>query len=175
MTAPAKKATKPRKGRAATNGATTNGAPKAVRPAEAGPTQDPWHPPAPDPDAYVPTTVPEKPAAETPPEPEKPAVPEHPYGDVDIYTFTPTPGGTAGDGPIVFPAIRSLRPTYHFLWKIRKLDQVQQSFEWMDFAKVPDEIQERVALLSDEDQGRFFTGWFTSAINAPAVGPPGES
>jgi hypothetical protein len=93
-----------------------------------------------------------------------------------VYVFTPKPGSRAGDAPIVFPHITTVRPTYHFMWRLRKLDQIQQSFEWMDMAKVPDPIQERVTLLPDDEQAAFFMGWFTPAV-APQtqVGPPGES
>jgi hypothetical protein len=107
-----------------------------------------------------------------------PGTPEHPYGEFTrVFVFTPTPGSKAGDAPIVFPHITAIRPDYHFMWKLRKLDQIQQSFEWMDMAKVPDDIQERVTLLSDKDQGDFFLAWFSPAVT-PAkaeVGLPGES
>jgi hypothetical protein len=98
------------------------------------------------------------------------------YTDAELYVFTPVAGTPAGDEPIVFPLITTVRPTYHFLWKMRKSDQLNQSFEWMDLAKVPDPVQERVALLPDAEQARFFTGWFTPAVQPQTqVGPPGES
>jgi hypothetical protein len=127
------------------------------------------------PEEYVPTTAP---AAPKPPPVNPPGTPAHPYGeDTRVFVFTPTPGGRAGDLPIVFPHITTIRPDYHFMWRLRKLDQIQQSFEWMDMAKVPDSIQERVTLLSDEDQGKFFTSWFTPAVQPATqeVGLPGES
>ena len=119
------------------------------------------------PEEFVPTTRPvvDEPADEL----------VHPYGDRRVYVFQPADGAA----PIVFPHLTAVRPTYHFLWRLRKLklDQVQQSFEWMDMAEVPDDIQERVASLPDEEQTRFFIGWFEPAVQ-PAkqgAGPPGES
>ena len=122
------------------------------------------------PEEFVPTTEPvvaAKPAADD--------EVEHPYGDRRVYVFRPV----SGAAPIVFPHLTTVRPSYHFLWRLRKLnmDQVQQSFEWMDMAEVPDDIQERVAKLPDEEQTRFFIGWFEPAVQ-PAkqgAGPPGES
>ena len=129
------------------------------------------------PPGFVPTTTPE-PAAAGAGAPSNPYVHEDgtPYDLGELFVFTPAPGTPAGDEPIVFPLITTVRPTYHFLWKMRKSDQVNQSFEWMDLAKVPDPIQERVALLPDSEQARFFTGWFTPAVSPQTqVGPPGES
>jgi hypothetical protein len=178
---PPRKGTAPRKAatRVAANGA-SNGSPPVVppekfvydpRPAAPG-TSDPWNPPAPDPDEFVPTTKPEAVVESANP----PGTPDHPYGDRKVFVFIPEPGSKAGDEPIVFPDITTVRPDYHFMWKIRKLDQVQQSFEWMDMAQVPDPIQERVTLLPDSEQARFFLGWFSAAVSPQTqVGPPGES
>jgi hypothetical protein len=178
MTTTAKKRpakTAPRKAakRVPTNGQ-ANGS--AARPAEefvpfpppelAAGITDPGAPPQ----EFVPTTKP----LEAAPKPAE-DVPPHPYGDKRVYVFRPDDGSA----PIVFPYLTEVRPTYYFLWKLRKLnlDQVQQSFEWMDLAEVPDPIQERVARLSDDEQARFFLGWFEPAVQ-PAqqgAGPPGES
>ena len=164
-----------------TNGAAPSAPP--AEPAEPAPVFDPSSgapgtrsgfepPPA---EEYVPTTVPEAPV---PPPVNPPSTPDHPYGaSTRVFVFTPTAGGRAGDAPSVFPHITTIRPDYHFMWKLRKLDQIQQSFEWMDVAGVPDPIQERVTLLSDADQAAFFSGWFAPAVS-PAqqeVGLPGES
>jgi hypothetical protein len=130
------------------------------------------------PPGFVPTTTPEPAAEPGAGAPSHPYVHEDgtPYDLGELFVFTPAPGTPAGDEPIVFPLITTVRPTYHFLWKMRKSDQVNQSFEWMDLAKVPDPIQERVALLPDSEQARFFTGWFTPAVSPQTqVGPPGES
>lgn len=172
---PPRKGTAPRKAAArrapAANGSKPNGsAPVSVAPPDASApgTQNPWA--AAPPEEFVPTTKPE-PLSVNPP-----GTPDHPYGDLRVYVFYPTPGGRAGDAPIVFPHITTIRPDYHFMWRLRKLDQIQQSFEWMDMAGVPDTIQERVTLLSDDDQGKFFRDWFTPAVT-PAkaeVGLPGE-
>lgn len=142
--------------------------------------------PRPDvpPPEFVPTTAPEPPAAVAADGPPHPYQHEDgtPYSLDELYVFVPAPGTIqingvpAGDEPIIFPRITMVRPTYHFLWKMRKSDQVNQSFEWMDLAKVPDPIQERLALLPDSEQARFFTGWFTPAVSPQTqVGPPGES
>jgi hypothetical protein len=182
MTTTAKKRpaakTAPRKAakRVPTNGqATANGA-------VAGPAEEfvPFPPPELTAGIVDPGAPPQEFIATTKPEGDKPAVPAHPYGNREVYVFTPVKGSNpkdpAGDAPIVFPAIFTIRPDYHFMWKLRKLDQVQQSFEWMDQASVPDEIQERVTWLSDDEQARFFMGWFGPAVNPQTqVGPPGES
>jgi hypothetical protein len=148
-----------------------NGSPVSVAPDASAPgTANPFAPAPPE--EYIPTTAP------TPPPVNPPGTPDHPYGENTlVFVFTPKPGSRAGDAPIVFPHITTVRPDYHFMWKLRKLDQIQQSFEWMDMAKVPDDIQERVTLLSDAEQGDFFMAWFTPAVT-PAkteVGLPGES
>ena len=133
-----------------------------------GPREDE---PPPTPEDFVPTTKP-APAPEAAPEPP---APPHPYGDRRVYTYSPADGSE----PIVFPHLTTVQPTYYFLWKLRKLnlDQVQQSFEWMDMAEVPNAIQERVAKLPDEEQATFFLGWFEPAVQPvkQGAGPPGES
>jgi hypothetical protein len=174
-TAAKKRATKPRKAaqRVAANGsAPANGSTPRVSvappDASAPGTKDPWHPAPRDPEEFVPTTKPE-PVIEHPPTPE---IPPHPYGEgAKVFTFFPKDGSPA----IVFPHITTVKPTYHFMWRIRKMDQVHQSMEWMDLSGAPDSIQERVALLPDEEQATFFLGWFSPAITPQGAGPPGES
>jgi hypothetical protein len=106
--------------------------------------------------------------------------PPHPYGDVAVYVYQPKDGSA----PIIFPHMSAVRPTVHFMWKLRKLNQqpvvnqLDQAFEWMDVAKVPDDIQERVTLLPEVEQGDFFVGWFAAVISPENVPPevlPGES
>lgn len=190
MTTTARRKPVPRKGtaprKAAARRAPTNGsapkpngsAPVSVAPPDASApgTANPWAGASAPPEEFIPTTAPK------PPPVNPPGTPTHPYYTEDgtekrVFVFHPKAGSKAGDAPIVFPHITSIRPDYHFMWKLRKLDQVQQSFEWMDMAKVPDNIQERVTLLDDDDQGDFFLQWFSPAVN-PAkteVGIPGES
>ena len=93
-----------------------------------------------------------------------------PYGDKQTYTFTPSHGP-----PIVFPHISEVNADAHFFWKIYKLNEMFQAFEWMEKAQVPRHIQERVMLLDDEEKGRFFTGWFSAVTTPQGVAPPGES
>lgn len=164
-TASKRKTTPPRKAakRISTNGSSPTEAVNGSAPAP--------EPEIRPPEEFVPTTTPVVDSA--PSAPAAPPVPPHPYGDRQVYVFQPS---NASEPPIVFPDIRGVQPTYHFMWKLRKLDQVQQSFEWMDLAGVPDPIQERVATLPDADQGRFFLGWFSPAIPpVQGAGPPGES
>jgi hypothetical protein len=175
-----RKGTAPRRAAAKRVGANGSAQPSgsppvpAFDPSPAAPGTRSGFEPAP-PEEFIPTTVPEAPK---PPPVNPPDTPPHPYGENTlVFVFHPKPGSKAGDAPIVFPHITTIRPDYHFMWKLRKLDQIQQSFEWMDMAKVPDEIQERVTLLSDGDQGDFFLAWFSPAVT-PAkleVGLPGES
>jgi hypothetical protein len=183
---PAPRTTAPRKAakRVSTNGtngaATTNGVAAAREPEEFIPIPPPEDPVPPE--EFIPPTAPSA------PEPPKSRW-EHsyahrnadgsagdPYTDAELFVFTPIPGGPAGDAPIVFPRIDTIRPTYNFMWKLRKFDQVQMSLEWMDLARVPDRVQERVTLLPDIEQARFFEGWFAPAVSPQTqVGPPGES
>lgn len=167
------------------NGASANGVAEVREPEEFVPFPPPEltveRPDEPPPPEFIPTTTPE-------PEPPKSqwvhsyvhlnadGSEGDPYTDAELFVFTPTPGGPAGDDPIVFPRIDTVRPTYNFMWKLRKYDQVQMSFEWMDLVRVPDWIQERVTLLSDAEQAAFFSGWFAPAVSPQTqVGPPGES
>jgi hypothetical protein len=77
------------------------------------------------------------------------------------------------------PAINTVRPTQKFFWKIYGLNEMFQSFEWLNLAKVPRPIQERIMDLGERDvyeQADFFRGWF-APITRPQGGltPPGES
>lgn len=108
----------------------------------------------------------------TPP-PEPPKKLQHPYGDgTPIYVFEPSDGSA----PIIFPRITTLSVTAKFMWQIYNLNEMFQSFEWMNLAKVPRHIQERVVDLPLADRAKFWSGWFQD-ITAPAseqMGPPGE-
>lgn len=100
---------------------------------------------------------------------------DDPYPEgVPRHFFLPAAGGP----PIVFPAFTSLRPPRKFIWSIYKKNAMIQGFEWMNFAGVPERIQERVVDLTDGEYQRFWKEWF-SAINpnaeATEAGPPGES
>ena len=120
------------------------------------------------------------PAPVAPPErapefdPDRAGPPEHPYGDVQVYTFRPSDGSE----PIVFPHILEVRPTQKFFWKIYNLNEMFQAFEWMKLAKVPTRIQERVMDLGErsmEEQADFFRGWFAPLTRPQGLEPPGES
>ena len=104
----------------------------------------------------------------------KTVVPDHPYGDKKVYVFRPKDGSS----PIVFPHITEVQPTEKFFWRIYKLNEMLQSFEWMDFAQVPRYIQERVIDLGEQDrleQAEFFRGWFAPLTRPNGLEPPGES
>lgn len=114
----------------------------------------------------------------TPPEQvvaKKPAAPTHPYGNVPVYVFKPSNGGA----PIVFPKISTLPVTTKFMWSIYNLNEMFQSFEWMNLAKVPRDIQERVIDLPLPDRQRFWSAWFKDITGPMAaedtMTPPGES
>lgn len=116
------------------------------------------------------------PPPEPGPEVDKDRVPSHPYGEgVKLYIYHPKDGSA----PIVFPHISEVRPTQKFFWQIYKMNEMFQSFEWMNLAGVPREIQERVLDMGERDiyeQANFFRDWF-APISRPQGGlaPPGES
>ena len=108
---------------------------------------------------------------------EVPAAPAlvHPYGDKQVYVYKPKDGSA----PIVFPHITELKPTQSFFFRIYRLNEMFQSFEWMDLAQVPRPIQQRVIDMGEKniyEQAEFFRGWFAPIV-APQDGmvPPGES
>ncbi|MCV7174939.1 hypothetical protein [Mycolicibacterium sphagni] len=106
-------------------------------------------------------------------DPVQAATPSHPYGDIEVYVYRPRNGAPA----IVFPHIGTTRPTQKHFWKLYSLNPMFQSFEWMNFAKVPQHIQEQVMDLSPFEQGQFFAGWYAPLHQPDAGGmaPPGES
>lgn len=110
-----------------------------------------------------------------PPEPDPEVV--HPYGkNKPIYVFKPSDGSA----PIVFPRIQTVPVTTKFMWKIYNLAEVFQSFEWMNLAGVPRDIQERVVDLPVVERTKFWAGWFNDAtgpldLSSDPMGPPGES
>jgi hypothetical protein len=118
-----------------------------------------------------------QPLTVVPPAQESP-VPEiqHPYGDRPVFVFQPADGSA----PIVFPRIGTLKVTAKFMWRIYDLNELFQSFEWMNLAGVPRDIQERVIDLPQVDRARFWSSWFND-VTAPldltkdTMGPPGES
>lgn len=102
-------------------------------------------------------------------------IPPHPYGDIEVYVYHPKDGSA----PIVMPHISEVRPTQKFFWKIYRLNEMFQSFEWLNLANVPRPIQERIMDLGEKDvfeQAELFRGWF-APITRPQGGmvPPGES
>jgi hypothetical protein len=109
---------------------------------------------------------------------QEPAVPEiqHPYGDRPVFVFQPADGSA----PIVFPRIGTLEVTAKFMWRIYDLNELFQSFEWMNLAGVPRAIQERVIDLPQVDRARFWSSWFNDVtqpldLTKDTMGPPGES
>lgn len=109
--------------------------------------------------------------------PEAPApqqVAEHPYGDKPVYVFKTKIGD-----PIVFPMISTLAVTAKFMWRIYNLNELFQSFEWMNLAEVPRDIQERVIDLPNVERASFWSGWFADIVTPASAGdilePPGES
>jgi len=101
---------------------------------------------------------------------------KHPYGNRPIYVFTPN----NGTDPIVFPKIHTVPVDAKFMWKIYDLAEIFQSFEWMNLAGVPRDIQERVVDLPTSERTRFWSGWFNDAsspldLDSGGMEPPGES
>jgi hypothetical protein len=104
------------------------------------------------------------------------AVEERPYGDQPTFTYRPEDGSA----PIVFPKSSVLWEevdgvkAIKFLWKVRKLSEVYQTFEFMDRAKVPDDVQERVLDLPSDEREKFFANWFKNLSEPPEAGLPPE-
>lgn len=93
----------------------------------------------------------------------------------DVYVYHPVRGGE----PIEFPPLTSVDIDAKFLWKIYTLNELYQSFEWMNRANVPRDVQERVMDLSPVEREQFWKGWFQSAtspvVDPKGSAPPGES
>jgi len=95
----------------------------------------------------------------------------NPYGTKQLYRFKPQDGS----GEIVFPHISEINADAYFFWKIYNLNEMFQAFEWMEQAKVPRWVQERVMKLPDDEKREFFAGWFSAVVQPQGVSPPGES
>jgi hypothetical protein len=116
---------------------------------------------------YVPPAEVRPPEEFKPPEP-----PKHPiYGTKRVYSYQPKDGSDK----IEFPHINTVDVSPKFFWRIYPLNEMFQSFEWMNQADVPRDIQERVMDLPDPEKGEFFTGWFADITRPQGVSPPGES
>lgn len=114
-------------------------------------------------------------APEPAPAVDEDRIPSHSYGDIEVYVYRPKDGSA----PIVLPSISTVRPTQKFFWKLYPLNEMFQSFEWLNLAKVPRDVQERIMDLGERDvyeQADLFRGWF-APISRPQGGltPPGES
>lgn len=93
----------------------------------------------------------------------------------DVYTYHPVRGGD----PIEFPLLSAVDIDAKFLWQIYNLNELYQSFEWMNRAGVSRDVQERVMDLSPIERESFWKGWFQSAtspvVDPKGSAPPGES
>lgn len=102
---------------------------------------------------------------------------ELPYGDQPVFHYQPADGSN----PIIVPKSSVLWEevdgvkAIKFLWKVRKLNEAYQSFEFMDRAKVPDNIQEQILDLPDAERRKFFNQWFADLSEPPEVGLSPES
>lgn len=114
-----------------------------------------------------------------PPEEFVPAAPPklvHPYGNVPVHVYQPRDGSA----PIVFPKVTTVPVTAKFMWKIYNLAEIFQSFEWMNLAGVPRDVQERVVDLPPLERQDFWAGWFADVttpmdLSQENMSPPGES
>jgi hypothetical protein len=100
----------------------------------------------------------------------------HPYGNKPVFVFRPNDGSP----PIVFPRVGTLEVSAKFMWKIYDLNELFQSFEWMNLAGVPRDIQERVLDLPTTERSRFWGSWFNDVttpldMKGDTLAPPGES
>ena len=95
--------------------------------------------------------------------------------EIKTYTFQPAEGD-----PIVIPKASALweevdgKGATEFLWEIRKLNETYQSFEFMDRAKIDDEVQRRIVRLPIDERRKLFKGWFDELNRPPTEGelPP---
>lgn len=91
------------------------------------------------------------------------------------FTFEPADGE-----PIVIPKADVLWETVdgksatEFLWEIRRMNETYQSFEFMDRAKIPLDIQRRIVQLPLEERRKLLKAWFDDLNKPPTQGelPP---
>lgn len=79
-----------------------------------------------------------------------------------VFTFTPQHGD-----PIELPSILTVAPDKKFLWRLHKMNFLSQTWEWMDRANVPDDVQARIVDLDDDEYARLFNEWFADAGVTP--------
>lgn len=72
---------------------------------------------------------------------------------------------TSKDGTrIPFPQFSALEPPTRQFWRrIYNLDDMFQAFEWMNWAKVPAEVQALTDHLDEGEYRTMFEAWFKSA------------
>lgn len=81
-----------------------------------------------------------------------------------LFTYTPNGGGEVIELPLDFEY-----PDKKWLWRNSKLPFLGQTFEWLNRAKVPNAMQERVVELPDDEYPDMFSQWF-QAIGGATVG-----
>lgn len=100
-------------------------------------------------------------------EPPTDAEPE--ADDPPTFTFHPKDGSP----DIIVASVKVALPEGKqrwFFWKLRKLQGLEQPIFWLDQAGIPDHLQERIMLLSDEEWARFYEEWMADGSGAS----PGE-
>lgn len=93
----------------------------------------------------------------------------------ETFTFQPAEGD-----PIVIPKADVLWETVdgksatEFLWEIRRMNETYQSFEFMDRAKIPLDVQQRIVRLDLEERRKLLKAWFDDLNKPPTQGelPP---
>jgi hypothetical protein len=106
---------------------------------------------------------------------EKTEESEEPEEEQPTFTFTPAEGD-----PIVMPPAAVLWETVdgkgatEFLWEVRRMNETYQTFEFLDRAKVPMDVQRRIVQLSIEERRQLLKSWFDEVNRPPTTGelPP---
>lgn len=109
-----------------------------------------------------PKAVPDLP---TPEEAEQQLSP-YPEG-VDVFTYQPDGGGE----PILLAINGYERPDKLWLFDISQLPVLNQTWQWMNRANIPKQIQRQAQMLPDAEYFRMFTAWFEAMKGAN--GPKG--
>lgn len=99
------------------------------------------------------------------PEDKPKELPDYPEG-TKLFSYTPKSGGKPIQMPMEFD-----RPNKVWLWELSQQPFLVQTWQWMDRANVPKQVQRRAVELPDDEYTDMFNEWF-KAMGGGAT--PGE-